>query len=104
MKTERGFVSIGIEISHVDEELQELYFDQFLQLKKILIACVGEEWDWNLLVTNEFGHPVSRIEKVLKESDVMNEEYWPEIISFLKPRIIGLDDFWDRVKPGFENF
>jgi hypothetical protein len=34
----------------------------------------------------------------------MNEEYWPEIISFLKPRIIGLDDFWDRVKPGFENF
>jgi hypothetical protein len=104
MKTERGFVSIGIEISHVDEELQELYFDQFLQLKKILIACVGEEWDWNLLVTNEFGHPVSRIEKVLKESDVMNEENWPEIISFLKPRIIGLDDFWDRVKPGFENF
>jgi hypothetical protein len=102
MKAERGFASIGIEIAHEDEELQELYFDQFLQLKKILHASVGEEWDWKLLATNEFGSPVSRIEKVIKNVDVMSEEDWPEIISFLKPRIIGLDDFWDQVKPGFE--
>jgi hypothetical protein len=64
---------------------------------------VGEEWDWKLLSINEFGQPVSRIEKVLKKVDVMNEEDWPAIITFLKPRIIGLDDFWDQVKPGFEH-
>lgn len=104
MKAEQGFASIGIEITHTDEELQELYFDQFLQLKKILQTSLGEDWDWNLVVLNEFEQPVSKIEKVLTGVDVMNEQDWPAIISFLKPRIIGLDDFWDQVKPGFEGF
>ena len=104
MKAEQGFASIGIEITHTDEELQELYFDQFLQLKKILQTSLGEDWDWKLVVLNEFEQPVSKIEKVLTGVDVMNEQDWPAIISFLKPRIIGLDDFWDQVKPGFEGF
>ena len=104
MKAEQGFASIGIEITHTDEELQELYFDQFVQLKKILQTSLGEDWDWKLVVLNEFEQPVSKIEKVLTGVDVMNEQDWPAIISFLKPRIIGLDDFWDQVKPGFEGF
>jgi hypothetical protein len=28
----------------------------------------------------------------------MNEADWPVIISFLKPRIIGLDEFWGIAK------
>ena len=102
MKAERNFASIGIEIGHSDEELQELYFDQFVQFKKMLEATVGEEWSWNLHQENEFGQAVSRIEKILPSVNVMNEEDWPEIISFLKPRIIALDEFWSNVKPGFE--
>ena len=27
----------------------------------------------------------------------------PELISFFKPRIIALDEFWDNVKPVFED-
>ena len=103
MKAERNFASIGIEIGHSDEELQELYFDQFLQFKKMLEAAVGEEWSWNLHQENEFGQAVSKIEKILPAVNVMNEEDWPEIISFLKPRIIALDEFWSNVKPGFES-
>ena len=103
MKAERNFASIGIEIGHSDEELQELYFDQFIQFKKMLEATVGEEWSWNLHQENEFGQAVSRIEKILPAVNVMNEADWPEIISFLKPRIIALDEFWSNVKPGFES-
>ncbi|MEB2782723.1 DUF4268 domain-containing protein [Algoriphagus sp. C2-6-M1] len=103
MKAERDFVSIGIEIAHPDEELQELYFDQFGQLKKMLESTVGEEWSWKLHQENEFGQLVSRIEKVLPAVNVMDEGDWPEIIAFLKPRIIALDEFWEIVKPGFES-
>ena len=103
MKAERDFASIGIEIGHPDEELQELYFDQFAQFKKMLEAVLGESWDWKLHQVNEFGQLVSRIEKILPAVNVMNEQDWPEIISFLKPRIIALDEFWDNVKPGFES-
>ncbi|PZX51395.1 uncharacterized protein DUF4268 [Algoriphagus chordae] len=103
MKAERDFASIGIELGHPDEELQELYFDQFGQLRKILESTLGEEWSWKLHQENEFGQIVSRIEKILPVVNVMDEKDWPEIISFLKPRIIALDEFWELVKPGFES-
>ncbi len=103
MKAERDFASIGIEIGHPDEELQELYFDQFGQFRKMLESTVGEPWDWKLHQVNEFGQLVSRIEKILPAVNVMDSEDWPEIISFLKPRIIALDEFWENVKPGFES-
>lgn len=102
MKAERNFASIGIEITHTDEELQELFFEQFLQLKTLLHTQLGEEWEWRLHVANEFGQTISRIEKVLPGVNVMEEEDWPTIISFFKPRIIALDEFWDNVKPAFE--
>lgn len=103
MKAEQDFASIGIEIGHKDEELQELYFMQFKELKSLLKNTLEEEWEWKLLATNEVGQPVSKIEKVLPGVNVMEESDWPEIIAFLKPRIIALDEFWDNVKPGFED-
>lgn len=103
MKTEYNFASIGIEISHGDEELQELYFDQFLQFKTILTQTIGEEWDWKLHTKNEIGQKISKIEKILPQVNVMNSGDWSTIISFLKPRIIALDEFWDQEKPGFED-
>lgn len=103
MKAECDFASIGIELGHSDEELQELYFDQFGQFRKMLESILGEEWDWKLLQENEFGQLVSRIEKVLPNVNVMDSEDWSKIISFLKPRIIALDEFWENVKPGFES-
>lgn len=104
MKTEQDFTSIGIEIAHLDVELQELYFDQFLMLKNLLFQATGEEWDWKLHTTNELGQKISKIEKIRDHVNVMNQNDWPEIISFLKPRIIALDEFWEHVKPGFEDY
>ncbi len=102
MKAERGFASIGIELAHTDEELQELYFDQFGQLNKILTSFIQEPWEWKLRVTNEFGQRISKIEKIHEGLNIMEESDWPAIIAFLKPRIIALDEFWSVVKPGFE--
>lgn len=103
MKAEHDFASIGIEIAHKDEELQELFFEQFKELRNLLSASMEEEWDWKLHDTNEVGQFVSKIEKVLPGVNVMEESDWPDIISFLKPRIIALDEFWDNVKPAFES-
>lgn len=103
MRAEREYASIGIELGHADEEMQELFFDQFRELKNLLKASLGEEWDWRLHAKNEMGQTVSKIEIILPDVNVMEEEDWPKIISFLKPRIIALDEFWDNVKPGFED-
>lgn len=102
MKAERDFTSIGIEITHQDEELQELFFGQFVEFKKLLEIELGEKWDWEMHVFDEFGKTVSRIQKVQKGLNVMDQNDWPAIISFLKPRIIALDAFWSNMKPAFE--
>ncbi|TFV94209.1 DUF4268 domain-containing protein [Algoriphagus kandeliae] len=104
LRAERGYATVGIEVTHKDEELQQLFFEQLMQLRKILEQCTGEVWDWQLHQANEFGQLISKVEKRMDGVDVMNENDWPAIISFLKPRIIALDEFWDLVKPGFEDF
>lgn len=104
MRAERNHAAIAIELSHADLEMQELVLDQFSELKKILEGCMNEEWIWRLHTENEMGQPISKIESVLEGVNVLDSNDWPSIISFLKPRIIALDDFWDQVKPGFEDF
>ena len=102
MKAEREFASIGIEITHADEELQQLFYEQFETFKTILETELQEKWDWKLHAADEFGKTTSRIEKVLPQVNVMDRDSWPSIISFLKPRIIALDAFWNNMKPAFE--
>ncbi|EOZ95144.1 hypothetical protein A33Q_3349 [Indibacter alkaliphilus LW1] len=104
MKAERGFASIGIELNHKDEEIQELVFGQFQEFKRLLEAELQEEWDWELHTFDESGNVVSRIQTVLDKVNVMDKNDWPAIISFLKPRIIALDAFWSNIKPAFEDF
>ncbi len=102
MRAERDFVSIGIEITHPDPDIQELLFGQFEQFKKLLEMETKEPWEWRLLGVDGFGKTVSVIEKRLECVNVLDQNDWPSIISFFKPRIMALDSFWSNVKYGFE--
>jgi hypothetical protein len=94
--------SIAIELAHTDTEIQEMFFDKFLYYKNIFSASVNEEWTWALHTSDENGKIISRIYTELQPANVYKQEDWPGIISFLKPRIIALDEFWNNVKEGFE--
>jgi hypothetical protein len=94
--------SIAIEITHADIELQQLYFEQFVQLKTLLHNTLNEEWKWQLHFVDENGKVISRIYKELNNVSLFNQNDWPALISFFKPRIIALDEFWSSAKYGFE--
>jgi len=102
MYTGNRDASIGIELAHPDTGIQELYFEQFAELKNILQATLGEEWTWELFHIDEHGKTISRIYKTLNEASVFNREDWPALISFFKPRLIALDAFWSDAKYAFE--
>jgi hypothetical protein len=102
MKAERDFASIGIEITHNDPELQQLYYEQLMEFKKLLETELKECWEWEMHTYDEHGKVISRIQKVISNLNIMNPDDWPAIISFLKPRIIALDAFWSNIKPAFE--
>lgn len=95
---------VAIELSHPDTGVQELLFEQFKEFRNILKDYLNEDWEWEPNMVDENYKTVSRIYKPLTDVSIFKEEDWPELISFLKPRIIALDEFWCDVSPGFELF
>ncbi len=103
MQADNRQASIAIEITHPDPETQELFFEQFTELKNILHATLEEEWEWTLHITDEAGSIISRIGKELSPVNVFEQDNWPELISFFKPRLIALDEFWSMAKYSFDS-
>jgi len=103
MHADNKFASIGIEISHKDAEIQQLYFHQFEQLKKVFESTVGDDWNWQLHDYDENGRLISRIYKEKTGVSIFKKEDWPGLISFFKPQIMALDEFWNTVKYSFES-
>ncbi len=94
--------SVAIELQHPDPELRRHYWEQLLPLKSMLENRTGEKWDWEPDHKEENGNVIGRIAKTIVPVNILAETDWPFIISFLKPRIIALDQFWSDVKDGFE--
>jgi len=94
--------SIAIEISHPDQEHQKSSFEKFKQIQRLFKQALQEEWEWELLVKQEDGRMLSRIYKEVNHVHIFDTADWPMLISFFKPRIIALDEFWVNVKPLFE--
>jgi hypothetical protein len=102
MNADQRKTTISIEITHQDEETRAIYFEQFKALKLLFSDAVNEEWVWEKSILNEYGIPFAQISISLTGISIFNQKNWPEIISFLKPRILALDQFWVDVKPIFE--
>ncbi len=103
MNADQRETSISIDITHPDVETRNVFYNQFMAFKTLLDDALGEEWDWQIEVVNDFDVPLSKISKSLPNSSIYNQQNWPTLISFLKPRIIALDQFWTDVKPIFES-
>lgn len=94
--------TIAITIEHNDPGIRELYFGQFIELKPMLHTSLMEEWQWQARFSLMEGREISRIHKHLPAVSIFNKDHWPELISFFKPRIIALDQFWENAKYSFE--
>jgi hypothetical protein len=104
MQADKRSAYIAIEITHPDAGIRELMFEQFKELKNVLQSTVNEEWEWQLHTVDESHKNVSRIYKELPNVSVFNRNDWPALISFFKPRIIALDEFWSVAQYSFEVF
>ena len=102
MQADKRVASIAIELTHSDPGIRELFFEQFKEFKNILHATLDEAWEWELHGIDESGKSISRIYKQIDGVSIFNKADWPSLISFFKPRIIALDEFWNNVKDGFD--
>ena len=102
MQADNKHASVSIEITHLDKELQQLFFEQFATYKNVLHDTLNENWEWQLHTTDEYGKTISRISTEIAPVSIYQKEDWPKLISFFKPRIIALDEFWSDAKYAFE--
>lgn len=103
MEADDKNASIAIVFSHADLSRQQVFYNRLVQMKQILEETLGEyDWAWQQNVPDKNGKIVSSLSKQLKDVSIYQQEHWPAIISFLKPRIIALDAFWSMGKYGFE--
>ncbi|MGC4034801.1 MAG: DUF4268 domain-containing protein [Chitinophagaceae bacterium] len=101
MDADNRQASIAIEITGTDADERKNLFTHFEQLKNIFESSIGEDWLWQKNLTDEHGKSFCRISTTITNVNVFNNNDWPAIISFFKPRIIALDEFWLLVKDGF---
>jgi hypothetical protein len=96
--------SIGIELNHADDMIRKIFFDHFVAMKGMLHETLGEEWDWIEKAFDENGKPVSLIQTKLTGVNIMDQQCWASLITFFKPRLIALDQFWGDVKDSMEGW
>ena len=102
MNANTSFASIAIECCQKDSVIRQYYFEQLRLYRSILEEAMGESWTWQQQYRDENDNLISRVYQQLNGVSIFHEPDWPEIISFLKPRLISLDDFWFQVKDFFE--
>jgi len=104
MQADNRSAYIAIEMAYPDAGIQELQFEQFIELKTMLHTYLNEEWEWQLHTLDEHHKTISRIIRILPSTSIFNRNDWPALISFFKPRIIALDEFWSVAQYSFEMF
>ncbi len=102
MEADQKKAEISIQLTHPDALMRELYFDKFSSFRTIITDALNEAWEWQAETTDESGKSISKIYTAMQGVNVYDKNTWPEIISFLKPRIIALDEVWNDIKDGFE--
>ena len=102
MDVNKDTACIGIEIIKKDPVVAKHLYEKFMLLQDGLEQCLGEKWICEPHSIDEYGLPLSKIFYQLPGVSVFNQTHWPQIISFLKPRIINLDNFWCHHKMIFE--
>ena len=102
MNATHEFAYIGIEINDKEPVKRAALYDQFMILAPVLEQTLGEKWQWQAQDEHEHHQSLSSVSISLQGCNIFKESDWPQIISFLKPRILKLDEFWYEHKMIFE--
>ena len=94
--------SIGIELTHPDAGIRELFYEQFQEVRRWLEEATGETWTWEPATQDANGQPIARIYQELAPVNLFNRDDWPRLISFFKPCLVALDEFWSTAQYAFD--
>lgn len=101
---DRKYAEVMIQIDHPDPEFRHMIWEQLEEYEIVLQGYLGEDWVWTAQDFDEDGKEISTIKIRLENVSIFRDSDWPAIITFLKERMINLDEFWLDHKESFEIF
>lgn len=102
MNADTKIARIAIELTHSNPEIRNFYYEQFKSLRPVLETIMQEEWTWQQHAQDGHGKEFDWIGTEKTGFNVFRKDDWPEFISFFKPRMIALDEFWSTAKYSFD--
>ena len=94
MEADKRGVTFNIDVDHKDPDISEMLWAQFVELKNVLEAELGDEVIWHERYQKEDFTEVSRIQLKREGGSLYDKSTWPELLAFLKTCLIGFDAFW----------
>ena len=67
----------------------------------MLEEATGEAWTWEPMPSTKRPAP-GRIYQELRPANLFSRDDWPRLISFFKPRLMALDEFWSTGQYAFD--
>ena len=95
---------VSIDLQHPDEGLRELFFEQFVEFRKMLESYLQTEMIWEQEYTLPNGRIISRIYVEKMGLNIYKEDDWRDFFEFFETYLTRLDAFWADFKLFFEDF
>ena len=94
LEADHQCAKICIDLQHRDDGIRQLFFDQFVELKRVFTDSVGEfVWVENFY-KEDIQKEISRI--YIQENDInmYEQKDWKAFYLFFEKYLVGFDEFW----------
>ena len=94
---------VCIDLQHNDEGIRVLFYEQWLELRKVFESIAGSEWKWEADVYDaETYQTLSRISVETEGLNYFNKEDWSALFQFFEKHMVPLDEFWGEFQEVFK--
>ncbi len=95
-------VQFQIDLQQKDDDIRELFWEQWLEYKAFLTNSTGIVFHWEDLIFTDDGRPICRISVKQEGVNLYDKSTWPEAFAFLKTCFLQVDEFWGDVQDVFK--
>jgi hypothetical protein len=92
------FASVGIDIETRNTDKRIELFGKLEELKSILEKYVNEKMNWELDYRLPTGKSISRINLVIDNLSIYNQDCWPEVFSFFFKKMMKIEQFFEEYR------
>ena len=101
LEADKKCARVCIDLQHKDDDIRELFYEQFLALKTAFHENMKNEWIWLEKHYNETGHEQSRIYIELIDINIFDKSTWKKAFKFYENYLLKFDSFWVEFKDLF---